>query len=48
LIDQTIEDIRNALDEETFTTAWEAGKAMDLNEALAYALQVVEEIQTSI
>jgi predicted ATPase/DNA-binding SARP family transcriptional activator len=48
LIDQTIEDTRSALDEKTFTTAWEAGKAMDLNEALAYALQVVEEIQTSI
>jgi tetratricopeptide (TPR) repeat protein len=48
LIDQTIEDSRAALDGETFTTAWEEGKAMDLNEALAYALQVVEQIQTSI
>jgi tetratricopeptide (TPR) repeat protein len=48
LIDQTIDDTRTALDEATFTTAWEEGKAMDLNEALAYALQVVEEIQTSI
>ena len=45
LIDQTIEDTRNALDEATFTSAWEAGKAMDLNEALAYALEVVEKIQ---
>ena len=48
LIDQTIEDTRAALDEETFTTAWEAGKAMDLSEALVYALEVVEEIQPSI
>ncbi len=47
LIDQTIEDTRTALDEETFTAAWEAGKAMDLSEALVYALEVVEEIQLS-
>ncbi len=42
LIDQTIEDTRAALDADTFTTAWEAGKAMNLSEALAYALEVVE------
>jgi tetratricopeptide (TPR) repeat protein len=48
LIDQTIEDTRNALDEATFTTAWEQGRAMGLNEASAYALQVLQEIQTSI
>jgi hypothetical protein len=47
LIDQTIDDTRAALDEATFTAAWEDGKAMDLKEALAYALEVVEEIQQS-
>ena len=47
LFDQTIEEAQTALGEETFTTAWEEGKAMDLKEALAYALEVVEEIQLS-
>ena len=47
LIDQTIEDTRAALDEATFITAWEAGKAMDLTEVLGYALAVMEEIQLS-
>jgi tetratricopeptide (TPR) repeat protein len=46
LIDQTIQDTRTALDKKTFTTAWEEGKAMNLNEALAYALEVMEEIQS--
>jgi tetratricopeptide (TPR) repeat protein len=45
MIDQTIDDTRNALEEGIFTTAWEAGKAMDLNQALVYALEVMEAIQ---
>jgi tetratricopeptide (TPR) repeat protein len=45
LIDQTIEETRTALDEESFTSAWEQGRAMDLNEALVYALEVMEEVQ---
>jgi hypothetical protein len=30
--------LRNALDEEAFTAAWEAGRAMTWEEAVAYAL----------
>ena len=47
LTDKAIEDTRRSLDEETFTTAWAGGVAMSLNEALTYALKVVEKLPGS-
>ena len=42
----TLVGAQTALGEETFNSAWEQGKAMDLNEALAYALEVMEAVQS--
>jgi predicted ATPase len=48
LIEQAITDTRASLDEATFSIAWEEGKAMDLNQALEYARQVVEEMREAL
>jgi predicted ATPase/DNA-binding SARP family transcriptional activator len=44
--DRVLADVRDTLGDEAFTTAWEEGKALDRTQALAYALKVVNEIQT--
>jgi hypothetical protein len=35
--ERNLSALRDALDEEAFTAAWERGQAMTLDEALAYA-----------
>ena len=44
-IEQAMDAARAALNEIDFTKAWEEGKALDLKQALEYALQVVNDIQ---
>ena len=44
-IDQTISDLRQKLDDETFAAAWEMGKAMCLTEALEFALGMVNDLK---
>ena len=37
--DATMEALRATLDADTFASAWAAGRALDMNAAVAYALK---------
>ena len=37
--DESVTSLRNALDEQAFTSAWAEGEAMELDQAIAYALE---------
>jgi predicted ATPase/Tfp pilus assembly protein PilF len=48
LVEDAVVTCRAALDELTFNTAWEVGKGFTPDQALEYASQVVEELQSQL